>query len=331
MSVTIKDVAKLANVSPSTVSRVVADHPKISDATKKRVIAAMKELHYHPNAIARSLASKATHTLGLILPSTEQDVLVNPFFIQIMRGISHYAQEKGYYIMYTYGKNEEDEMRHLRNLINSGRVDGIILTTVRENDESIKLLKKRKIPFVVIGKPEDIQNVLWVDNDNFHAMYSVVNRLIQKGHRKIGFIGGHKSLNVTKNRLDGYKRALENSGIAIDDNLIKLGEFTEEDGYREMNEIMDYDLPTAVVTTDDILAFGVIKASHEVHQKISVVGFNNTPFGEYQNPKLSTVDINAEKLGYFGAKLLINKLTGEKEDIQNYIIETKLVDRESIY
>lgn len=330
MSTTIKDVAKLASVSPSTVSRVVADNPKISDETKKRVLAAMKELNYYPNAIARSLASKATKTLGLVLPSTEKDIFVNPFFIQIMRGISHYAQEKGYYIMYTYGKDEDEELEHLQNLINSRRVDGVILTTVRENDRGIELLKERKFPFVVIGKPEEIDDVLWVDNDNFHAMYSVVNCLIQKGHRKIGFIGGHKNLNVTRNRLDGYKRALENSGIKVSEELIKLGEFTEEDGYREMKEIMGDDMPTAVVTTDDILAFGVIKATKEEDIDMAIVGFNNTPLAEYQTPKLSSVDINAEKLGFFGAKLLINKLLKKREEIHNYIIETNLIERESL-
>lgn len=329
MGTTIKDVAKLANVSPSTVSRVVADNPKISKETKKRVLQAMKELNYHPNAIARSLASKATKTLGLVLPSTEKDVFMNPFFIQIMRGISHYAQEKGYYIMYTYGRDEDEEVEHLKNLINSRRVDGVILTTVRENDRGIKLLKEREFPFVVIGKPEDIDDILWVDNDNFHAMYSVVNHLIQKGHRKIGFIGGHENLNVTRNRLDGYKRALENSGIKVQDEYIKLGEFTEEYGYIQIKKMME-DLPTAVVTTDDILAFGVIKACKEEDKNISIVGFNNTPLAEYQDPKLSSVDINAEKLGYFGAKLLINKLMKKREDIQNYIIETNLIERGSI-
>lgn len=329
MPVTIKDVAKLADVSPSTVSRVVADNPKISDSTKKKVYKAMRELNYYPNAIARSLANKATKTLGLILPSTEEDIFVNPFFIQIMRGISHYAQEKNYYIMYTYGKNEEDEVEHIKNLTNSKRVDGIILTTVRENDKCISYLKEYKHPFVVIGKPEETEGTLWVDNDNFHAMYSVVNYLIQKGHRKIGFIGGLKDLNVTKNRLEGYKKALENSGIKVNKDFIKTGEFTEEDGYVGMESILNVEVPSAVVTTDDIIAFGAIKACKEDDKNISIIGFNNTVLSEYQKPKLSSVDINAEKLGYFAAKLLINKLENKDNEISNYIVETNLIERES--
>ena len=330
MSVTIKEVAKLANVSPSTVSRVIADNPKISDATKDRVYKAMKEMNYHPNAIARSLVSKTTKTIGLILPNTDEDLFVNPFFIQVMRGISHYAQKKGYYIMYAYSSNEDQEVEYISSLMNSRRVDGIILPTVRKNDKCVAYLKEADYPFVVIGKPESTEGVLWVDNDNFHAMYSVVNSLIQKGERKIAFIGGLPALNVTINRLEGYKSALANIGVKIDENMVQLGEFTEISGYNAMKTILNSSNPTAVVTTDDLIAFGASKAINEMPERhISIVGFNNTPLAAYRNPTLSSVDINSEELGYFAIKLLINKLENEKESICNYIIDTKLVERES--
>ncbi|MBW9149470.1 LacI family transcriptional regulator [Clostridium sp. CM028] len=330
MSVTIKEVAKLANVSPSTVSRVIADNPKISDATKDRVYKAMKEINYHPNAIARSLVSQTTKTIGLILPNTDEDLFVNPFFIQVMRGISHYAQKKGYYIMYAYSSNEDQEVEYISSLMNSRRVDGIILPTVRKDDKCVAYLKEADYPFVVIGKPESTEGVLWVDNDNFNAMYNVVNTLIQKGERKIAFIGGSPMLNVTINRLEGYKMALKNIGVEIDGNMVQLGEFTEISGYNAMKKILNTSTPTAVVTTDDLIAFGASKAISEMSKRhISIVGFNNTPLAAYRKPSLSSVDINSEELGYFAVKLLINKLENEKESIYNYIIETKLVERES--
>ncbi|MCB2360061.1 LacI family DNA-binding transcriptional regulator [Clostridium estertheticum] len=330
MSVTIKDVAKLANVSPSTVSRVLADNPRISDETKQRVYKAMKEMDYHPNAIARSLVSKTTKTIGLILPNTDEDLFVNPFFIQIMRGISHYAQKKGYYIMYTYSNNEDQEVEHITSLINSRRVDGIILAVARKDDKCIAYLKEADYPFVVIGKPENADGILWVDNDNFHSMYSVVNYLIQKGERKIAFIGGSPTLNVTINRLEGYTRAMENIGEKLDENMVQVAEFTENSGYDAMKRILSKGRPTAVVTTDDLIAFGASKAISEVAgQHISIIGFNNTPIAAFRNPTLSSVDINSEKLGYYAVKLLINKLENEKQDINNYIIDTKLVERDS--
>ncbi|MFT5872922.1 MAG: DNA-binding LacI/PurR family transcriptional regulator [Clostridium sp.] len=330
MSVTIKDVAKLANVSPSTVSRVIADNPKISDETKQKVYKALKEMDYHPNAIARSLVSKTTKTIGLILPNTDEDLFVNPFFIQIMRGISHYAQKKGYYILYAYSSNEDKEVEYIASLINSRRIDGVILATVRKDDKCIAYLKKADYPFVVIGKPENTEGILWVDNDNFHAMYSVVNYLIQKGEKKIAFIGGSPNLNVTINRLEGYKSAMNNIGIKIDENMIQVAEFTENSGYDAMKKILNNSSPTAVVTTDDLIAFGASRAISEMSdQHISIVGFNNTPLATYRIPALSSVDINSEELGYFAVKLLINKLENDKEYISNYIIDTKLVERES--
>ena len=331
MNVTIKEVAKLANVSPSTVSRVIADNPKISAETKKVVFKAMEELNYSPNAIARSLANKSTRTLGIILPSTDENLFANPFFIQAMKGISIYAQKKGYYIMYTHSGNEDESLKIIRDYISSRWVDGVILLTVMENDQCISYLKKANRPFVVIGRPEDTQDTLWVDNDNFQAMYNVVNYLIEKGHSDIGFIGGPHNFNVTKDRLDGYKRALSVHGLTVDEKLtLSVNDYSEACGYEAMMNMMEYKTPTAVVTTDDLISYGVLKVIKE-HQdlNVEVVGFNNTPLASYQTPPLSSVDIHAEKLGYYAAKLLIEKLSKVEGALNHYIVETSLIERES--
>lgn len=330
MPVTIKDVARVANVSPSTVSRVIADNPKISEETKQRVYKAMEKLNYHPNAIARSLANKTTKTLGLILPNTSEDLFTNPFFIQVMRGISLYSQKKGYYIMYSYSDNEEEEVNFIKKYINSKWVDGIILLTARQNDKCISYLQEVGHPFVIIGRPEKTDNVLWVDNDNFKAMYDVVSHLIEKGNRDIAFIGGPHRLNVTKDRLEGYLRALQVRGLSSDERLIHEVDFSETSGYEAMKDILQYKIPDAVVTTDDLIAFGALKAINEKGlKKIAVVGFNNTPLAAYQSPTLSSVDIKAEELGYHAAQLLINKLENKKNVKEHYIVETKFIERES--
>ncbi|MDK2986858.1 MAG: hypothetical protein PWQ96_2503, partial [Clostridia bacterium] len=166
MAVTIKDIAKLANVSPSTVSRVISNSPKISQETKEKVYKAMRELNYEPNIIARSLANNSTRILGLILPSSEDDLFENPFFMQAMKGISVYAQKKGYYIMYAFSENEEKELEFIKHYIRSKLVDGIILFTSRQNDKCISYLRNVGHPFVLSGRPEQPNDVLWVDNDN---------------------------------------------------------------------------------------------------------------------------------------------------------------------
>lgn len=331
MAVTIKEVAKLAQVSTSTVSRVISNSSKISDETKIKVNKVIKALEYHPNEIARSLANNATNILGLILPNSESDLFNNPFFILLMKGISIYAHKKGYYIMYYFSKDEEEEIESIKEYTNGKTVDGVILLKSMQNDKCIEYLKKIEYPFVVVGRPEVNSNILWVDNDNFQAMYNVVNTLILKGHKCIGFVGGNSQMNMSRDRLQGYAKALDLHGICYDENIVReQNEFTEKCGYDAMVSIFKYKNPTAVVTTDDLIAFGVIQAINENNENgISVVGFNNIPQAEYRYPKLSTVDINSEKLGYFAAKLLINKLQSSNEIVVNhFIIDTTFIDRE---
>lgn len=331
MGVTIKDVARECNVSPSTVSRVIAESPRISDETKKRVKEAIKKLNYHPNIIARSLANKATKVIGLVLPSEADNLFKNPFFIQVMTGISSYAQKSGYYIMYTFCKTEEQEVQSIKDYVNSNLVDGIILTVARFQDSCIRYLQEIDFPFVVIGRPEDTKNVLWVDNDNFQAMYNVVSKLLINGHRKIAFIGANSELNVSKDRLSGYKQAHKIHGVDINKEIIvEVEEFKEDLGYKAIKEILKKNRPTAIVTTDDLLAFGVNSyLTEENIKEICIVGFNNTPLAEYQKPALTSVDINAKKIGYYASKLLVDKLQNNIKET-HYIVETSLVERESM-
>ncbi len=330
MKVTIKDVAKRANVSPSTVSRVVHNSPKISTCTKEIVNKAMDELNYHPNAIARSLAKASTRTLGLILPNDPNELFINPFFIKTMRGLSIYAQKRGYYLMYSFSKNEEEEVDFLKDYVNSNWVEGIILFTSRHDDKCIAYLKSKNFPFVVIGRPEDTKGTLWVDNDNFQAMYNVVNYLIQKGHKEIAFIGGPITFNVTQNRLSGYKQALLNRGLEIDPEIIRTGtDFAEETGYESFREILAARTPDAVVTTDDMLAFGVLKAAAEMNHKSAVIGFNNTLRSAYQKPGLTSIDINPDELGVKAGKLIIDFLENNKQAVNHFVIDTLLIERES--
>lgn len=331
IKVTIKDVAKESGVATSTVSRVLSNNPKISEETKAKVNEAIKRLNYKPNAIARSLANNKTKILGVVLPSEADDLLTNPFFINAMKGMSIYAQNKNYYITYVFAKDGKNEFESIKEITNTNLIEGMILLRVNENDESIEFLNTIEFPFVAIGRPEKTKDILWVDNDNFQAMYNVVNRLIQKGHKKIGFIGAIKTLNMSKDRLKGYKMALEVNGLNYDEELVVHKQlFKENKGYDAAEELLSKNEVTAIVTTDDLLAFGVSQLLNEKKlEKISLVGFNNIQLSKYQTPPLASVDINADDLGYYAAKLLIEKL--ENKDIVNthYIVNTEFIERES--
>lgn len=332
MKITIKEVAERANVSPSTVSRVISNSSQISEKTKERVREVIEELNYKPNAIARSLANKKSRIIGVVIPSEAEDLLINPFFIQAMRGMSRYAQNKKYYITYAFSENENNECDYLKDFINSNLISGVCLLRVKTKDAGIEFLKNTNTPFVVIGRPEDSNGMLWVDNDNFKATYNIVNKLIENGHKDIAFIGAKEELIVTKDRLNGFKVACQINGIQVkESNIIMVKEFNQEEGAIGTIELLKNNNVTAIIVEDDLLAFGALSVLNERNiSNIAVVGFNNTQLAEYQNPPLSSVDINAFELGYHAAKLLIESI--ENDNIQNdhYIVESKLIERESM-
>lgn len=332
MKVTIKDVAREANVATSTVSRVLSNSHKISDKTKEKVNEAIKKLNYTPNIIARGLANNRTRILAVILPKEAEDIFSNPFFVQAMKGISIYAQKENYYIMYAFKQEGKDDKEWFKKFIDSNLVDGICLLNSKEKDDTINYLNDIEFPFVVIGRPDEVNNVLWVDNNNVKAMYDLVQMLIDYGHKEIAFIGAKANLNVSRDRLKGYKRALIDNRIEIKNSLIyEAEEFTQSNGSYAINKILDSNRPTAVVATDDLLAFGAQETLNELGVKnMSIAGFNNIPMSEYQNPPLSSVDINAEELGFYATKLIIDRLEEKSSNRNSYIIDTKLIERESI-
>ncbi|MFT8347365.1 LacI family DNA-binding transcriptional regulator [Clostridium saccharoperbutylacetonicum] len=331
MKVTIKEVAREANVSPSTVSRVISNSSQISEETKERVREAINKLKYKPNAIARSLANQKSRILGVVLPNESQDLITNTFFIQAMKGMSRYAQNKKYYITYAFSEDEKTELEYINNFITSNLVDGICLLRARADDKSIKFLKDAEFPFVVIGRPEEADGVLWVDNDNFQATYNLVNELIKKGHKIIAFLGAKKEWNVTKDRFNGFKVACEINGISIQDKMVvMMNDFNEDEGKIGAIKLLENSTPTAIIAEDDILAFGILKLLREKNiNNIEVVGFNNNPLSEFQNPSLSSIDINADELGYFAVKILIEHLEKSEMLINHHIVDSKLIKRES--
>ncbi len=330
MKITINDVAREAGVAKSTVSRVLSNSDRISEETKQKVNEVIERLGYKPNVIARNLAKNQTKTIGVILPINAQASFENPIFIQMMLGISMYAQEKKYFLMYAFGKNEEEE-RNIKEFSSNGVVDGIIILKSEENDQTIKILRESAFPFVVIGRPGSETSALWVDNDNFGATYEIVEELIRAGHEKIGFIGAKKKWTVSKDRLEGYKRALEMHGIEFNEELTYHGEeFNEKVGYLGMNKILLNQLPTAIIATDDLMAIGANRYLDEkgIKEKV-IIGFNNTTLAEYQKPALSSVEVYGDKLGYAAAQLLVEYIESKEKKHKHAIIETKLIRRKS--
>lgn len=333
MAVTIKDVAKLANVAPSTVSRVIADSPRISSETKQKVKKAMEELGYHPNFNARNLASQSTQAIGLVMPSSKDVGFQNPFFPTVLQGISEGAQEKNYALHMTTGKSEGEILEAVIQMVQGRRVDGVVLLTSRVEDQVISYLRKRNFPFVLIGKPyKDIEEITHVDNDNVRAMKEATDYLIGLGHRQIAFIGGSLDLIVTVDRLQGYKKALKEAEIEERNEYIVHQEFLREGGQEAIRKLMQLDLPpTGLVVADDFMALGVLNRLDElgirVPEDLSIVSFNNVLLAEMAKPPLTSVDINIFELGYQSSKNLIEKIENNNEPTKRLIISHRLVER----
>jgi DNA-binding LacI/PurR family transcriptional regulator len=335
MAVTIKDVARIANVAPSTVSRVIADNPSISEKTKKRIRKVMDELGYHPNFNARSLANQTTQAIGLVMPSSANKTFLNPFFPEAIRGISTFAHVKDYSLYMTTGETEEEIFRDVVKMVQGKRVDGIVVLYSRQNDSIIHYLMQNNFPFVLIGKPSDeMENITYIDNDNYKAAREVTDYLITLGHTRIAFIGGNKDLLVTKDRLSGFMDSLKLSDLIVEESYIKHMEFVQEGGKQAVEELLSNSiLPTAIVVTDDVMALGVLSALREknikVPQDISIISFNNSILSEIASPPLTTIDVHIYQLGYEAAKCVIDRIEAPDSAAKSVIVPTKLVVRQT--
>ncbi|MEC0667965.1 LacI family DNA-binding transcriptional regulator [Priestia flexa] len=335
MSVTIKDVANLAKVAPSTVSRVIANSSRISEKTKQRVRAAMEELGYHPNIIARNLANKTTEAIGMVMPSSAGNVFQNPFFPEVLRGISTGAHEKKRAIYMSTGEAESEILREVMQMVQGRRVDGLILLYSKIDDPVLAYLKEQNIPFVVVGKPfKDSEYITYVDNDNFKAGKEATEYLIELGHNRIAFIGGSLDLVVTIDRLTGYDKAIQGAGIPYRSEYVIHEEFLQEGGKEAVCELLSLEeRPTALVVADDLMALGVLNTLDaigiSVPEDMSIISFNNVLIAEMARPALTSIDINIFELGYQAVRSLTKKIEASSQPIESIRIPHSIVTRQS--
>lgn len=335
MIVTIKDVAKKANVAPSTVSRVIANSPRISEQTKKRVREVMEELGYYPNFQARSLAAKSTQTIGVIMPNSAYHAFQNPFFPEVLRGISSNAHTNKYGIYLSTGSTEEEIYNEVTSMVQGRRVDGVILLYSRINDKTMKFLQETDFPFTVVGRPEqNEERITYVDNDNIYITKQVTNYLIELGHRNIAFVGGSLDFVVTIDRLNGYKLALNEADIPFNKQYMVHEEFIKDNGREAIESLMALDSPpTALVTQDDLIAYEMIghleDMGIQVPKDISIVSFNNLMLSEHSKPPITSVDICIYQLGFEATNCLIEKIKIPDTLPKRITIPTKFIERKS--
>ena len=324
----IQDVAALAKVSIATVSRVLnpGGH-KVSASTREKVLLAVKELDYRPNALARGLHMKKTMTIGVIIPD-----ISNHYYSEIVKGIQDTADRKGYNIILLNTDRKEDRIIKSIHLLREKIADGIIFSGgIIHGFEPLSALKELKERVVVIGRHEVNFPAIMVDNIGGTTL--AIQHLIDLKHDRIGFIGGPKDSTSAIDRLTGYKSALAQNGYPIDNHLIISGNLTPKSGYQATRKLLEEKhKPTAILTFNDQMAFGTIYAAKEmglhVPDDLAVVGFDNVPLSSYFVPSLSTVEIPMYNLGAGAMKMLVNLISGKRFTRVRWF-KTKLIARDS--
>ena len=307
----ILDVALRANVSIATVSRVVnkSDH-KVNPATREKVLAAISELDYRPNALAKGLLMKKTMTIGIIIPD-----ISNPYYAEIVRGIQDTADQADYAVMLHNTDRKQERIIRYIYLLREKSADGVIFCGgIISGHETLSTLKELKERVVVVGRHEVDFPAVMVDNRG--GATQAVQHLIELGHRRIGCIGGPEGSTTAADRLTGYRNALAQNGLALSEQFVKRGTWNPESGYLLARELLEKaERPTAIFSANDQMAFGVIKAARElgltVPRDLAVVGFDNVPTGSYFDPPLTTVEIPMYDIGVASMRMLIALLSGE--------------------
>lgn len=335
VAVTIIDVAREANVSPSTVSRVIADSPRISEQTKRRVREVMDQLGYYPNFQARNLAAKTTQTIGVIMSDSTSLAFQNPFFPEVIRGICVSAHASKYGIYFSTGGTEEEIFQEVASMVQGKKVDGIILLYSRVGDRTMKYLKAENFPFTMVGRPYQYEDeITYVDNDNEKIAHEVVEYLYNLGHRNIAFIGGDLDFVVSIDRLNGYKKELEKLGLSYSEDYFIRNDVIKANGKKAIHQLMELnEPPTAIVAHDDLVAYEVIRyleeLSVQVPGDVSIIGFNNHALSAYVKPPLTSVDISIVELGLEATNLLLEKIQDAEAVVEHYFVPTTIIERES--
>ncbi len=328
--VTIKDIARILSISPSTVSRALIDHPDISKNTRDKVQGLALEMNYQPNAIAQSLRKSKSNVIGVIIPQ-----VVHHFFSSVISGVEALASQNSFNVlMCQSGESAEKEIENIQTMISS-RVDGIIISRTKNTKdcEPFRRILENEIPLVFFDRicPGIETDAVLIDD--FKAAYEATDFLIKSGKRHIIHYAGPEGLNISSLRIDGYKQALADNGINANEDLIYRCDDFEIAKETTEKIIASGQLPDAIFGVNDSAAAGAIvslkKAGIKIPEQVAVVGFTNSPISTITDPTLTTVEQNGYDMGYLAAEILLKRINGDTKPPETQIIPTHLVIRQS--
>ncbi|GAB6100573.1 LacI family transcriptional regulator CcpA [Halanaerocella petrolearia] len=332
MGMTIKKIAKLADVSKSTVSRVINDSEHVSDEARKKVQQVINETGYIPNSIAKDLQRNKTNTIGVILPRINTST-----FSSAVEGISDTMHENGYSILLTNTRlNTEEEINHLK-LLKEKRVRGILFFATEVTEEHIETLNRIDIPVVILGQDTtDLLDFPCVIHDDLISAKNIVEYLVDQGHKEIGYIGIKEyDVAVGQLRKKGYEEVLKENNLEVKEEYMYKDGFSMESGYNGMFEIINNSkkLPTAIFAATDRLAIGAIKClkdnGYQVPEDVSIVGIGDSDISPLITPELTTVRYDHLKAGEEASKILLNYINN-KQVKNKLVMDSHIIERESV-
>ncbi|MCP1145595.1 catabolite control protein A [Lysinibacillus endophyticus] len=331
MTVTIYDVAREANVSMATVSRVVNGNQNVKPATRKKVLEVIERLEYRPNAVARGLASKKTTTVGVIIPD-----ISNNIYAEAARGIEDIATMYRYNIILANSDQNEEKELSLLDTMYGKQVDGIVMMSDAVTPKLHQSMDHSPVPIVLAGTVDESNQFASVNIDYFQASYEAVQMLIANGHKRIAFVSGplHNTIN-SKFKLEAYKKALIDAGLEIDEQLILPEEGSYDSGIEALETVITLEQPpTAFFAGSDELAIGIIHGAQDrglkVPEDIEVISFENSKLARMVRPQLTSVVLPLYDIGAVAMRLLTKIMNKEEIDNQEVIIPHRIEVRDSV-
>jgi DNA-binding LacI/PurR family transcriptional regulator len=334
MAATIHDVAQLAQVAISTVSKVMSDSPRISAETKLRVRNAMLTLDYHPSRNARGLAKNTTETLGILMPLERDCAFRNPYVFEILCGIESLCSQHSYSVTLLNAMQLANNRNAIKRLIAERQVDGFILHATQDAPLLIKLLSEQQLPFVVIGQLTPHDKHSWVDMDNVHAGQTATRHLLEQGYRRLQFVGSQLEDTISRKRALGFLQALNEQELAPVAADLYAGESSSANGRAIWQQIArQAQRPDAIVIATSQLAAGLMSEAQasgiRIGPDLGVISFDNYPLAEHTSPALSVIDLDLFELGAQASRALFEQLNNPQHRIQSQLLNLVLRARAS--
>ncbi|HBK67818.1 MAG TPA: LacI family transcriptional regulator [Firmicutes bacterium] len=333
MMITIKDIARICKVSTTTVSRVINNKTgNVSEETKERIIKVMEELNYQPNFLARSMVTRKTDTIAIIVPD-----ICNPFFADLARGVEDTCIANGYHLFLCNTDMDSQKEEEYIRLLRERFVDGMVVSTQNDEEynEIFTKMIKDQYPFVFVERYSDkLSEVPGVFANNVQGAYEITKYLITLGHKDIAFLSGPLVTSNARFRLEGYKKGMVESDLPINNALIRHGDYKTTSGYEQTKYLLEEGPRfSALFASNDLMAFGAYQAVKEfglkIPQDVSIVGFDNINMPGVLEPKITSMEIPAYKMGVKAAQILLGLIKGKKPKKDKVFYSLKLIDKGS--